>query len=187
MIGCRPLTTDEVERVNDKLDERDKAIFMVGLKAGFRVSEILSLKVRDVLLPDGSITTSLSVERQNMKGKKAGRTVALHHDARLALERYLKSSTLDASGYLFPGPSGNPLSRVQVWRCLKAAYAAAGVFGGKLATHSMRKTFADRVYKRLKGDLRKTQEALGHKVITSTASYVGFANAEVDEAILGAS
>jgi integrase len=48
----------------------------------------------------------------------------------------------------------------------------------------MRKTFADRVYDRLGGDLVKLQRALGHRSIVSTASYVSFREEEIDEAIL---
>ena len=55
---------------------------------------------------------------------------------------------------------------------------------GKLGTHSMRKTFADRIYDRLDGDLAKTQKALGHKNINSTVQYLSFREEEIDEAIL---
>ena len=48
----------------------------------------------------------------------------------------------------------------------------------------MRKTFADRVYERLGGDLVKLQRALGHRSVVSTASYVSFREEEIDEAIL---
>lgn len=186
MNGCRPLTTEEVDRAIDHFALRDKAMFMIGLKAGFRISEVLSVKVPDVLRPDGEISETLTVSRQNMKGKVSSRTVALHRDARLAIKNYLIGTPeLDAQGYLFPGPEGKPLSRVQAWRIIKKAFAESNIFG-RLGTHTMRKTFADRVYKRLKGDLRKTQEALGHRVITSTASYVSFTQTEIDEAVLEA-
>ena len=48
----------------------------------------------------------------------------------------------------------------------------------------MRKTFADRVYDRLDGDLVKTAQALAHRSISSTAGYLTFREAEIDEAIL---
>ncbi len=48
----------------------------------------------------------------------------------------------------------------------------------------MRKTFADRIYDRLDGDLVKTAQALAHRSISSTASYLTFREAEIDEAIL---
>jgi hypothetical protein len=48
----------------------------------------------------------------------------------------------------------------------------------------MRKTFANRVYDRLRHDLVKTQRALGHKNINSTVSYLSFRDEDVDAAIL---
>ncbi len=47
-----------------------------------------------------------------------------------------------------------------------------------------RKTFADRIYARLGRDLVKTQRALGHRCIESTAAYISFRQEEIDEAIL---
>ena len=41
----------------------------------------------------------------------------------------------------------------------------------------MRKTFANRIYDKLEGDLPKTQRALGHKNINSTVSYLSFEEA----------
>ncbi len=55
---------------------------------------------------------------------------------------------------------------------------------GNLGTHVMRKTFADRIYARLGRDLVKTQRALGHRCIESTAAYISFREEEIDEAIL---
>lgn len=183
MKGARPLDAEEVRKVSDKLSPRDRTLFVLGIKTGFRISELLSLRVSDVLRSDGSITQAVSVSRKNMKGKGSGRTVALHHDARVALEAWCKSCPQD--GYLFAGPTGKPISRVQAWRLLNDAYEAAGV-QGKLGTHAMRKTFANRVYNKLGKDLPKTQNALGHKNMSSTVSYIAFTQSEVDDAILGA-
>ena len=48
----------------------------------------------------------------------------------------------------------------------------------------MRKTFAARIYDHFGGDLVKTQRALGHRCIESTAAYVSFRQEEIDQAIL---
>ncbi len=52
MRGCRPLTNTEVEQVLGafvgRSAPRDRALFVLGLKAGFRVSELLSLRVGDI-------------------------------------------------------------------------------------------------------------------------------------------
>ena len=52
MKGCRALTADEVARVSKVFrgtyTGRDRALFILGIKTGFQISELLSLQVGDV-------------------------------------------------------------------------------------------------------------------------------------------
>ena len=48
----------------------------------------------------------------------------------------------------------------------------------------MRKTMAMKCHKLLGNDIFKTQQALGHRRITSTASYLEFDQTEINQAIL---
>jgi hypothetical protein len=63
-------------------------LFIVGHRTDFRISELLSLRVVDCM-EHGKIVDHLTVQRQHMKGGKAGktsgRTVALHPEARAEL------------------------------------------------------------------------------------------------------
>jgi hypothetical protein len=54
---------------------------------------------------------------------------------------------------------------------LKKAFIAAGL-NGKLATHSLRKSFAQRLYDK-SGDIYLVQELLGHRNISTTQNYLG--------------
>jgi integrase len=60
MAGCRALTENEVQLVRRSFGgafaRRDEALFMLGVKAGFRISELISLRVKDVL-QHGKIAT----------------------------------------------------------------------------------------------------------------------------------
>jgi site-specific recombinase XerD len=76
-----------------------------------------------------------------------------------------------------------PVTRVHAWRVLHQAFTDTDL-GGKLGTHSMRKTFANKVYDALGHDLIKTQRALGHRNINSTACYLSFREEDIDRAIL---
>lgn len=184
MRGSRPLTDLEVAAVSAALNVRDRAMFILGVRTGFRIKEILSLKVKDVLRPDGSIVDRISVERRNMKGKVSGRSVVLHEDARVVLLAWAKTRSGMPDSILFVTSTGKPMSRYDAWRYLDKAYRSAGCYG-RLGTHAMRKTFANRVYKRLGYDLAKTQSAMGHVSINSTVSYLSFAQGDIDAAILG--
>jgi site-specific recombinase XerD len=76
MIGSRPLTSKEVANVLKTFSvtyaARDRALFILGLKSGFRISEMLSPKVQDVW-KDGKVAEAVSVARKRMKGKVAAR------------------------------------------------------------------------------------------------------------------
>jgi integrase len=99
MRGCRPLTDAEVSLVAKSFGgtfaARNRALFIVGHRTGFRISELLSLHVGDVM-QHGKILDQIGVQRRHMKGGKAGktsgRTVKLHPEARAALSVWLEIS-----------------------------------------------------------------------------------------------
>ena len=168
---------------------------MLGVTCGVRISELLALRVRDVL-EHGKITLHVRVSRGRMKGKIESRTVRLSPDATLALKAWLdvieqRHGSLDPDMPVFHSRtrgaqgSARAISRVQAWRILQEALAADGL-QGKLGTRCLRKTFANGVYERYHHDLAKTQKALGHKNINSTLAYLSFRDEEVEAGILEA-
>lgn len=194
MKGSRPLTDSEIKRVAASFKgahgTRDRALFLLGVRSGFRVSEILSLRFAD-LMHGGRIAERVTVCRRSMKGKTQGRSVVLHPEARTALEAL--AAEIRAEGpisllaFVFRSRKGDnsPIGRVQAWRILNGSFERLGL-AGKLGTHSMRKSFANRVYERLGFDLIRTQAALGHRNIGSTVAYLSFREADIDAAILSA-
>jgi len=194
MAGCKPFQPNEVQKVLSHFQAdtalRDKAIFILGIRSGFRISEILSLRLSDVLF-NGEVVDRVRVERRYMKGKVSSREVVLHPEAKAALATWInqlkQKETAAPETYLFLSRKGDnkPINRKQYFRILKAASDKAGVTGA-IATHSMRKTFANRVYEKLNFDLVKMQKALGHRNISSTIQYLSFRQEDIDDAILAA-
>ena len=192
MKGCRPLTAEEVELVQQSFGgvyaERDKALFLLGVKSGFRISELLSLRVGDVS-QHGRLVDRVTVQRRHMKNQREGRTVLLHPEAKAALATWLltlrQMPGCTAQTCVFRSRKGvnRPISIVQAWRILHEA-VTTNELTGKVGTHAMRKTFANRVYHQLNHDLVKTQRAMGHKNINSTVTYLSFVEDEIDAAIL---
>jgi integrase len=191
MQGSRPLTDQEIAQVLQQFTgeyaTRNKALFITGVKTGFRISELLSLRVADVAR-DGKILPTVSVARKSMKGKRAGRSVPLHRDAQRTLASWLTELSerhpITRRTMLFSG--ANPdraISRVAAWQALTRAYDRCGLTG-KLGCHAMRKSFAQRVYHRLDRDLVNTQHALGHASIANTVKYLSFDRQAVERAIL---
>ena len=192
MKGCRPLSKEEETRVlksfKGKYAARDRAIFILGTKSGFRISELLSLKIGDVM-SDRKMLDRAYVSRRNTKRKLEGRSVILHPEAQKALKAWilqlLKEGPLDECAFLFRSQKGEnkPIGRIQYYRILQAACKGEKLTG-KLGTHTMRKTFANKVYDNLDHDLAKTAQALGHKNVNSTVQYLSFRQEDIDEAIL---
>jgi integrase len=193
MKGSRPLTPDEISRVSQAFDgqyaARNRAMFILGIKSGFRISELLSLTVGDVADANGRIVDDVTVRRRSMKSRRAGRTVPLHPEAKAALAvwvKQLRRHRQHVARYpLFPSREGKhqPLSRIQAWCILRDAYQACGLTG-KLGCHALRKTFAKTVYERLDYNLVDTRDALGHANIQSTMHYLGANHDRIRAAIL---
>jgi integrase len=192
MSGCRPLTDDEVDLVmqsfGGKYALRDRALFLLGIYTGFRITELLSLRLQDVSQHQ-QVLPRITVPRRHMKGKVASRSVPLHPLAQLALAAWIDHmpchGVVTPESYVFRSREGGnkPISRMHAHRLLREAFDSCEMTG-PLGTHSMRKTFAKRVHQRLGNDLAKTKEALGQKSITATMHYMSFLHEEIDQAIL---
>ena len=181
MKGCRALTNEEIKLISDsfygKYENRNRALFLMGCKTGLRISELLSLKIKDVYRDD-RVRTEIEVRRANTKGRKSGRIVYLHNaTVRTALEDWLRDlrdlGCRDEDAYVFQSRKGcnQSISRRQACRILEQA-VRDNELDGKIATHSMRKTYAKDMLRALDNNLADLQSALGHTSINSTVSYV---------------
>ena len=189
MRGCRPLSNKEVSQVKkyfaqktSKHSKRNLALFLLGVKAGFRISEILSLRLKDVF-DNGEIARRVTVARRNMKRKLEGRSVILNDEARQAIAEHIQAERLQPADFLFKSQkSQSAITKTQAYRLLISAFRACGI-AGNTGTHSMRKTFAANIHLALGGDVFKTQQALGQKNISSTICYLSFREDEIEKAI----
>jgi len=187
MKGCRPITKEEQKKILAALNIRDRTLFILGMTTGFRISELLSIKIQDVY-ENGKIVEKVYVRRAYVKKKTAGRCVKLNKQAQKAIEElieyYKKKKTFKLDWPLFQSQKdrSKPVTRQQIsnifYKLKKELHLT-----GKLNTHSLRKTFADRMYKVLDKDLFKLQRALAHESINSTVKYLSFKEEEIDEAI----
>jgi integrase len=192
MKGCRPLSDHEVRLIQRSFGGRyalrDKAMFVLGVKSGFRISELLSLRLGDVL-QYGRLVDRVTVQRRYMKRKVEGRTVLLHPEAKTALAAWLMQlqarGLVDPRTYVFLSQKGanRPITRRQAWEVLHEP-VVTNELSGTLGTHMMRKTFADRIYERSGRNLIATKHALGHKHVNSTDAYLSFRQEEIDTLIL---
>jgi integrase len=189
MIGCPALSPKELKLALASLSGRyvlrDRALIMLGVRSGLRISELLAIKISQVW--DGQkIVTRFYVNREATKGKHAGASIVMHPEAAQVLSCWIESGGLGdcPNGYLFPSQrQGGCLGRKSAWKVLHRAFQEAGVTG-MAGTHCMRKTFANNVHKALGGDLFRTAKAMRHSSPLTTLRYLSFKQEEIDRAIL---
>lgn len=147
---------------------RDRAILELLYATGARVSELATLKCRDVHLNERYVIC-------HGKGDKQ-RIVPLGDQAIEAVRRYLEKQRprlaarrTNASDWLILSPRGAPLRRERIWELIKKYAARVGI-SSEISPHSLRHSFATHL---LAGgaDLRQVQELLGHASIATTQIY----------------
>ena len=166
------LSVDEVQRLlasptlDDALVFRDRALLELAYGAGLRVSEWITLGVRDLLLDQGLVRVfgKGSKERMVPIGRSAIGAAAIYlRELRPRLEKG------EGKGVLFLNARGKPLTRMGAWKILRGHVERAGITK-HVSPHTLRHSFATHL---LSGgvDLRQVQELLGHASIATTQIY----------------
>ena len=193
MKGTRPLDNDEIRRVSacftGTFEVRNRGLFMLGVSTGGRISELLSLRVGDVYQNKKPVT-DLLYSKSIVKGGEVSRSVPVNADGRKAIDELVNwhrqhyGNPIASKRPLFPSrhQSGTvPLHRQTAHEILKTAFIEAGL-NGHIATHSLRKSFAQRLYDKT-GDIYMVQELLGHRNISTTQKYLGVNYADAKAAV----
>ena len=95
-----------------------------------------------------------------------------------------QSGDIDDNRPLFPSRNKRgtvAMNRQTAHDMLKTAFIEAGL-NGHIATHSLRKSFAQRLYDKT-GDIYMVQELLGHRNISTTQKYLGVNYADAKAAV----
>lgn len=167
----RVLSLEEVESLLEKPDLkkpqgiRDRAVLEILYGCGLRVSELVSLELKDVRLAQGFLIC-------RGKGNKE-RIVPVGRAAARWLKTYLKEVRPQwdrrGSSVIFLTRRGKPFTRQGIWKILKAYGQQAGL-RDKIHPHVLRHSFATHLLER-GADLRSVQMLLGHSQITTTQIY----------------
>ncbi len=175
---------------------RDRLLFLLGLHSGFRIHELLSIRIGDIW-KENRPATEITVARRQLKGgagasarRVRSRTTPLHSAVQAAARSYVQerfgADPVQPGEFLFKSRKGpnTAITPRHAWRIIKTAARAAG-FPERVATHSMRKTFARAIYDRSGHDLILTQRALDHRSVVTTSRYLESTADDVAAAILG--
>ena len=192
MKGTRPLDNDEIRLVSTcffgTFEVRNRGLFMLGVSTGGRISELLSLRVGDVYQNKKPVS-DLLYSKSIVKGGEVSRSVPVNADGRRAIDELVNwhrrhYGSIASKRPLFPSrhKSGTvPMHRQTAHAILKTAFIEAGL-NGHIATHSLRKSFAQRLYDKT-GDIYMVQELLGHRNISTTQKYLGVNYADAKAAV----
>ena len=197
--GCRPLKPDEVDTLNKYFDNapfhrhlnRDYLLIHMGFAIGWRMSELLQIKVSDVWdFKNNRVLDYVRIEKNKVKKKIQGKSSLISNDLKKMVEKYIVKYSLPLKEeYLFQSPMiiGDnktlPLGYRQALRIVKKHFINAGLDPSNLSTHTLRKVFSDRVYKAVDYDLISLQAAMGHKSVNSTAAYVQVNKEKVEDVL----
>ncbi|MDD8020556.1 MAG: site-specific tyrosine recombinase XerD [Acidobacteriota bacterium] len=165
------LTEEEVEKLLNQPEVtrpqglRDRAMLEILYGSGLRVSELVTLELKEIRLTEGFLVCK-------GKGNKE-RIVPLGREAIRWLRTYLQDIRpgwdKKGSRVVFLTRRGLGFTRQGVWKLLKTYGRQAGL-AGKIHPHILRHSFATHLLER-GADLRSVQMMLGHSQITTTQIY----------------
>ncbi len=144
---------------------RDKAMLELLYATGIRVSELLSLTMKDI-----NIKNKFLVCRTDKKE----RMIPFGNVAKVSFENYIKSQKelkdIALSDYCFTNIHGEQMTRQGFWKIIKA-YGKAADIDIELTPQILRNSFAVHLMEN-GADIYSVQELLGHSDVSTTQSYI---------------
>jgi integrase len=159
-----------------KQSDRDFMMLMLGLYTGLRITDILSLKVRDVKGKN-------KIYIKEKKTKKT-RQFTINKDLRSYLKEYCRGK--EGYEYLIQSRQGinRPISRQRAYQIVKEIGETFNL--DDIACHSLRKSFGYHHYNQYK-NIVLLQTILNHSRPEITLRYIGIEQQQIDESIDGLS
>jgi integrase len=157
-------------------NERDYILFILGIGTGYRAGDLVKLKVRDVkeaikeeyfTILEGKKVNTRNIRKENIKP----RTVPLVDKLKKILKEYIKNKK--DYEYLFPSRKGvnKPINVSRVSVILDEAGKQFGL--SDISSHSMRKTYAYKIYMESDKNIDLVKDMLGQSSREITERYLG--------------
>lgn len=162
--------------ITDSKGKRDKAMLELLYATGMRVTELVSLNVKDFNGDVGYIVCRSGAERE--------RIIPLYPEAVNAIDRYLAEArpflvkTADEKS-LFVNFTGKRLTRQGFWKIIKY-YQETAKIKKEITPHTLRHSFAAHLLEN-GADLKSIQEMMGHCDISSTQIYTSVIKNRIKE------
>ena len=174
-MGKKPLNEQQVKTLRKIVSDKPLHSLLLNLSVDLmlRSSDLLSLKVKDVINESGSIKTEVKV-----KQKKTGKTtllIPLSKNSIDVIKKHLVDKEQD--DFIFMGQMGHfmrkPICSQQYARIVKGWMKKLGLEDtSEYSTHSMRKTKPSVIYNKTH-NVDAVRRLLGQSSVTATSSYLG--------------
>nr|WP_285876959.1 tyrosine-type recombinase/integrase [Fictibacillus phosphorivorans] len=164
-----------IKRYLKKQSERDYVLFVFGINTGLKITDMLSIKVEDLLTENGLIKDYYSLAQ---KEEEPSKEIFLNETVKKVVVQYIKNAKLNSSDYLFLSKKTKlPITRQQAYRIISCAADQVGI-KGKIGTNSLRKTFGFHAYKRGVA-ISLLQKHFNHSNASETLKYLGISKEEI--------
>ena len=153
--------------MNKKYSSRDISIISILYSTGLRVSELINLKLNNLLFEEKIIRVLGKGDRERII--PIGEKALNHLNVYIETDRQQLSKNKTTKGILYLNHRGNGISRMTIWNILRSNAIRAGI-NKNISPHILRHSFATHL---IEGgaNLRSVQEMLGHSDISSTQIY----------------
>lgn len=189
---------EDIDRISKYLIDnkryRDNMLFIVGINFGLRVSDLRLLRFSHLINEDCIFRDSFAIlekKTRNTRKHQKNRYITINTAVVEAVTLYLENTpNVKLSDYLFRSESNRgsgenrPIHRNSIDRIMKGIAKDLNL-GNKMATHSLRKTFAYHQMVMSGNDPRKLlllQKMFGHSTAAQTLDYIGITGEEIEEA-----
>lgn len=162
---------------------RNYSMIVLGMNIALRITDLLSLKWKDVLEAD-LITIRYSIQFHETKNKR-NKTILFNNSAKEAIKRLMDDlGEINGEHYLFKSREGEnkQIKRVMAWKIIKESCQAVGI-RDNIGTHTLRKTWGYWANKN-GASLSYIMEAFNHSSIEITKKYIGITQDEINNIYL---
>ena len=181
------LSINEINEIIKAIDlsqlegERNKAIIETLYSCGLRVTELINLKLSNLLLDEGFVRVVGKGDKERITpiGSIAVKQIKIYVESK---RNHMNNIDKKSEDILFLNRRGKKLTRVMIFTIIKNLALKAGI-KKTISPHTFRHSFATHLVEG-GADLRAVQEMLGHESITTTEIYTHLDREYLRQAIL---
>jgi integrase len=151
---------------------RNRAIFLLSLKAGLRAKEIASLTWEMITDADGQVGEAIHLQDKASKGR-SGRIVPMNGDVRSALQDLKRLVSVKPNTFVISSERSPRVSPQSIVNMFSRWYEVLGFQG--CSSHSGRRTFITNTARKISsvgGSIRDIQLLAGHTNLRTTQRYI---------------